>query len=259
MTWTTGPWITYDSETGGVNVETDRIVAAYVGRVGGGQPTKGESFLINPGVDIAQGAIDVHGLTNEHLREHGRPPAEVLDVVAADLCLSMHHGIPVVGMNIKFDLDMLQYELARHELPTLTDRLPLKDWRCIDIAVLDKAADRYRAGSRKLLALAKHYSIDLPEESAHGAEADAMAAARVLWRIGQLATNPKVRTVFGCKPDVAEKYAAFADLTVDQLHAAQVGWHKTQAASLKKHFAGKGEKDRAASVSLEWPLRIVKP
>lgn len=259
--WTTGPWTTYDSETGGVNVETDRIVSAYVGRVGGGEPTKGESFLINPGIEIGQGAIDVHGLTNEHLREHGRPPAEVLDLIAADLCVSMRKGVPIVGMNLAFDLSMTENELARHGLPTLTERLSLAEWLCIDVSVIDRHIWPYRKGGRKLTDLAATYAIDLADASkasgaAHGAEVDALTSARVAWRIGQAASD-KVAKHLCDKADVVNAFGTVGRMSLRQLHDAQVGWAKKRADSFRAYLKKEG-KD-ASDVSGDWPIRKVKP
>lgn len=243
-----------DTESTGVDVYTDRIVTAYAGYVGGGKPTEGQSWLINPGIPIPAGATAIHGITDE-VAATGKPPAEVLDVLAGEIALAMHRGIPVVCANAPYDLSLIEAECRRHQLPTLTERLPVKDWLVIDVQVLDKHAWTYRRGSRKLTELAKTYAIDLAESDAHGAEADALTAARIAWRIGQ-AGNEKVARILCDKPDVVNAFGTLARMSLRQLHDAQVGWYKTQATSLKKHFAGKGEKDRAASVTTDWPVRL---
>lgn len=252
-TWPGSRALAVDTETTGIDVFNDRIVTAYYGYVGGGEPTVGKSFLINPGVPIPAAATAVHGVTDE-MADAGSPPAEAVDVLAGEICLAMHRGIPVVLANAAYDLSLINAECARYDLPTLVDRLPLAEWLVIDVQVLDKHCWTYRRGSRKLVELAKTYSIDLAESDAHGAEADALTAARIGWRVGQ-AANEKVARILCDKPDVINAFGTVGRMSLRQLHDAQIGWHKTQATSLRKHFAGKGEKERAASVSTEWPIR----
>lgn len=246
-----------DTESTGVDVFTARIVTAYAGLVGGGGPSSGHGWVVNPGIPIPAGATAIHGVTDD-MAAKGRPPAEVIDVLAGEICLSMNRGVPLVLANAPYDLSLINAECVRYDLPTLTERLPLDKWLVIDVQVIDKHCWKFRTGSRKLVDLAKTYAIDLAEADAHGAEADALTAARIAWRIGQAGAE-KVARILCEKPDVINAYGTVARMSIEQLHAAQVGWHKTQSTSLRKHFAGKGEKDRAASVSLEWPLRVVKP
>lgn len=242
-----------DTETTGLSVFDDRVVTAYYGYVGGGKPTVGKSFLINPGIPIPASATAVHGVTDE-MASDGSSPL-VLDILAGEIALAMHRGIPVVCANAPYDLSLINAECVRYELPTLTERLPLDKWLVIDVQVIDKHCWKFRTGSRKLVDLAKTYAIDLADADAHGAEADALTAARIAWRLGQAGAE-KVARILCEKPDVINTYGTVARMSIEQLHAAQVGWHKTQATSLKKHFAGKGESERAKSVSTEWPLRV---
>lgn len=253
-TWPGCRMLAVDTETTGIDVFTDRIVTAYAGYVGGGEPVLSQGWLINPGVPIPESATAVHGVTDD-MAAKGRPPAEAVDMLAAEITLAMGRGIPVVLANAPYDLSLIEAECRRHQLPTLTERLPVESWRVLDVQVLDKRAWPYRKGSRRLVDLAKTYAIDLAESDAHGAEADALTAARVAWRIGQAGAE-KVARVLCDKPDVVNAYGTLARMSLDQVHAGQVEWHRTQATSLRKHFAGKGEKDRAASVSTEWPLRV---
>lgn len=68
MSWTNGPRVGFDTETTGVDVTTDRIVTAALVFREPGQEDKVMSWIINPGIEIPQGSIDVHGITNERAR-----------------------------------------------------------------------------------------------------------------------------------------------------------------------------------------------
>lgn len=250
-----------DTETTGVDVFTDRIVTCYAAYVGGGAPTSEPlSFLINPGVPIPAGATAVHGITDE-VAATGVKPSEAIDVFAGEIALSMSRGIPVVGMNLAFDLTLVEAECRRHDLPTLTERLPLAEWLCIDVSVIDRHIWPYRKGGRKLTDLAATYAIDLADASkasgaAHGAEVDALTSARVAWRIGQAASD-KVAKHLCDKPDVINAFGTVGRMSLRQLHEAQVGWAKKRADSFRAYLKKEG-KD-ASDVSGDWPIRKVNP
>ncbi len=228
MSWHTGRLCGFDLETTGVDVETDRIVTACVVRCGGGQPTESATWLADPGVPIPDEAAAVHGITTEKARAEGKPAAEVVGDVLAALREAIAQGVPVVAMNARFDLTMLDREARRY------GHTPLPDGReglcVVDPLVLDKAVDRYRSGSRKLTALCAHYQVPIGE--AHTADADAIAACRVAWRIGTL--HPHI-----------------AAYSLPDLHAVQAGWAAEQAASLQEYLR---RKDPAAVCPPEWPL-----
>lgn len=250
--WPGTRMLAVDTESTGIDVFNDRIVTAYAGYVGGGEPTKGESWLINPGIEIPQGAIDVHGITNEKAAA-GRPPAEVIDVLAGEICLAMSRGIPIVGANVaQYDLSLIQQECIRHGLPTLIDRLPVEKWLVIDVMVLDRHIWPYRKGSRKLLDLAKTYAIDLAEADAHGAEADALTAARIAWRMGQ-AVSEKVAKHLCTEAEVINAYGRVGRMNLVQLMAGQKEWQVERAKSFNAYLK---KNNKPADVSPDWPIRL---
>ena len=76
--WYEGPLAAFDTETTGVDVETDRIVsAAVVVQDAPGTRPRVTRWLVNPGVPVPAGATAVHGLTDERLQRDGRWPAPV--------------------------------------------------------------------------------------------------------------------------------------------------------------------------------------
>jgi DNA polymerase-3 subunit epsilon len=218
----------FDLETTGVDVETDRIVTACVVQCGGGQPTASASWLADPGINIPDEAAAVHGISTERARAEGRPAAEVVAEVLAALGQVIASGIPVVAMNARYDLTMLDREAARHGLDPLPDGLA--GLYVVDPFVIDKAVDKYRRGKRRLTDLCAHYAVPIGE--AHTSDADAIAACRVAWRIGT-------------------RYPQVAAYSLSELHAVQAGWAAEQAASLQDHLR---KTDPTAYCAPEWPL-----
>ena len=224
--------VSFDCETTGVDVETARIVTAAVVTI---NPRAGtvdtKQWLADPGIDIPEQATEVHGITTEMARAEGRPAGEVVQEIAASLYAGWRGGgATAVVYNAPFDLSLLDRELTRHHGLQLENVGPVVDPLC-----LDKHYDRYRKGSRKLVDVAKHYGIVLSELDAHGAAADALAAARVAWKL-------------------TRKYPQLGAMTHQELWDSQVAWYAEQATSLARYFASQGKTER---VSTEWPIRPV--
>ncbi|MGX1116352.1 DNA polymerase III epsilon subunit-like protein [Streptomyces ambofaciens] len=176
MSWHLKRMAAFDLETTAADPEQARIVTACVVQVGGGQPPQPATWVADPGVDIPDEAANIHGYTTERARAEGRPAAEVVEEITAALGQVLAHGIPIVAMNARYDLTVLDRECRRHGLETLLDRyVDSMIWPVIDPFVIDKHVDRYRRGSRTLTALCEHYKVKL--DGAHDSAADAIAAA----------------------------------------------------------------------------------
>jgi DNA polymerase-3 subunit epsilon len=222
MTWWQGPWCPYDVESTGVSVTDDRIVTAYIGRVGAGIQAEDHDWLINPAVDIPDEATAIHGITSQHAFEHGQPAPIAIEEIAQQLADALSEGIPVVGHNVVYDLSILHAECLRYGVATLQQRLGRPVLPVVDTLVLDKTVDKWRKGSRRLVDVAKNYGIDLAEIDAHGAKADALASARIAWRIAT--TNEGLRR-----------------LTLLELHDNQTAWAAEQAASFRDYLQKQGK------------------
>lgn len=236
MSWHTEPLLGFDLETTGINVETARIVTAAAVDYKPGDsidtlPDRARLWLANPGIPIPAEATRVHGVTTEVAQANGRPAGQVADEIADVLAANLSTGIPVVAMNGRYDFTVLDRELRRHGLRTLWERLggDTPPGPVIDPYVIDKQADKFRRGSRKLEALAVHYGVTLA--AAHRADADALAAVEVAVAIG-------------------EKYPQL-QVPADQLHVWQAWWARQQAAEFQKHLR---KTDPYAVVDGEWPL-----
>jgi DNA polymerase III, epsilon subunit and related 3''-5'' exonucleases len=241
VSWHTEPLLGFDLETTGVNVETARIVtAAAVDWKPGDSidtlPDRARMWLADPGIRIPAEATAVHGITTEQARANGRPAAQVADEIADVLASTLATGIPVVAMNGRYDFTVLNRELRRYQLPTLQQRLgtEVTPGPVIDPFILDKQADKYRPGSRKLEALAVHYGVTLA--AAHTADADALAAVEVAVAIG-------------------EKYPQL-HVHPEQLHVWQIRWAADQAAGFQQYLR---KTDPYAVIDSEWPLVPLTP
>lgn len=231
--------LAFDTETSGVNVAEDRILTCYAAIYDQGArvvPGMEWSWTIDPGIEIPEGASNVHGMTTEWVRENGRKDAgvavsEIYEVLrgAAD------RDIPIVAFNIPYDFTLLHYELIRHGLDSgVTDVLNRGIF--YDPLVHEKARDKYvkGAGQRKLGNMCKRNGVKFNEEEAHAAEYDVRKTAELTWKF------------FG------REKKGLADL---QKLLPQ--WHQEQASGFEEYARRVGRKNDAGEeirTSKGWPL-----
>lgn len=231
MSWHHGRLAAFDVETTGIDPAQDRIVTAAVSLAGGGEPTESRAWLVDPGIEIPAGATAVHGITTERARAEGRDAAAAVEEITTLLAEQVMRRVPIIAFNARFDLTCLDREARRHGVEPLCDRVGgVEQLIVVDPFVLDKHYDRYRRGRRTLTAVCAHYSV--PLDDAHDANADALAAARVAWRLGQ--TIPELDG---------------ADLRA--LHGRQVAWAAEQAASLEEYLRACGRDEWVERI---WPV-----
>lgn len=89
----------FDLETTGINVDTDRIVSAYVGVIDSSGEIRGIDWLADPGIEIPLQARAVHGITTEVARSQGRPAGEVVAEIVEVLRALLAQGVPVTIYN----------------------------------------------------------------------------------------------------------------------------------------------------------------
>lgn len=287
MSWAFGQMAPFDTESSGKDPTAARLVSATVAHIVPGVEPAIVEHLVAVEEDIPAEATAVHGITTEHARANGKPPAQVADEVAAHVTDLMRAGVPLVGMNIAYDCTLMEHELSRLGLPTLSDRMgevgPL-----IDVFVIDKAVDRFRKGGRKLTDLCQFYGVRL--DGAHDATFDALGAARVAYkmckRAEQAVMDPQaVHDLYADRPKqarhIVSAFQQLAGMSLKDLHAQQAVWYRDQSEGLAaywrqkanqlEHEAGYGDaaeremklaeagelRDRADGVTGEWPLRPV--
>ncbi|MFJ3821813.1 3'-5' exonuclease [Streptomyces nodosus] len=232
MSWITGPLVAFDLETTGTDIETDRIVTAALVAVDPDERRpQARTWLLDPGVPIPPQASAIHGISTEHARAHGGPAGPAIEEIASAVTAVLNSGTPLVVMNARYDLSLLDRECRRYGIEPLAGRLRGRTSPVIDPLVLDKHADRYRKGSRNLKALCEHYGVLL--DDAHNAVADAVAAAHASRSLGI-------------------RHASIGTLAPAELHDLQVRAAAEQAASLQRYL--RRTSDPEARVEPHWPF-----
>lgn len=161
----------FDTETTGVDAANDRIVTASIVSQVGGEQTVSE-WLINPGVEIPQGATDVHGVTNEQAAKGMDPSVAVLEIKEKLLEAKW-----VVVYNANYDINLLNSELVRYGHDPLPEGFSTK---VIDPLVLDRKLDKYRRGSRTLGTVSVHYGFTPDPDALHNATFDVITTLETL-------------------------------------------------------------------------------
>lgn len=231
MSWSIGRLAAFDLETTGPDPTEARIVTAAVTATGGELLDEPNHWLVNPGVEIPEGAIAVHGISNDRAEAEGLDAELAVEQILEALSAHLEKQVPIVAFNARFDLTVLDREARRYGLETLDQRLGSPDGLfVIDPHVIDKQVDRYRRGKRTLSAVCEHYGVIL--DGAHSADADAIAAAALARCLG-------------------ERDAELSLLELAELHSRQVGWAADQARSLQEYFERQGRTER---VEPAWPV-----
>lgn len=124
--------------------------------------------FLNPGRDIDEGALQVHGITQEFLA--GKP--EFAKIV--DDFLSFVEGAELVIHNASFDVGFINTELslASHEITDIGSCCTVTD-------TLELARKLHPGQKNSLDALCKRYEIDNSARTYHGALLDAQILADV--------------------------------------------------------------------------------
>ena len=130
----------------------------------------GRSFhtYINPEREIDQGAMEVHGITGEFLRDKPR-----FDEISDDL-MAFVNGAELVIHNAPFDIGFIDNELliTSHEHTSITAVATILD-------SLELAKDLHPGQRNNLDALCKRYDVDNSSRALHGALLDAEILADV--------------------------------------------------------------------------------
>lgn len=162
--------IILDTETTGISVEQGhRIIEIGCVELVDRKLTGNEYHkYINPGREVEEEAIAVHGITNEFLQD--KP---VFKDLAKEI-VEFISGSELIIHNAPFDLSFLNYELS------LTGRgfKPVSEYcKVLDTLVL---ARKIHVGQRNSLdALCKRYGVDNTKRDLHGALLDSHLLAQV--------------------------------------------------------------------------------
>jgi DNA polymerase-3 subunit epsilon len=215
------PAAAFDLETSGTDVFSDRVVTGCIVRVDGAQVTT-RNWLADPEVEIPTEATEVHGISTEYAREHGRPHAQVVAEIVNELYACWNEGRQVAIFNAAFDISLLATHFPAFEVRGLI----------VDPYVIDRELDPFRKGKRTLGAVCEHYGVRL--DGAHSADGDALAAARLAWKL------PRVYPIL-----------ELADAA--SLMESQANWHRERQFGFIDYLRRNNRP--YDDVSVTWPMR----
>jgi DNA polymerase-3 subunit epsilon len=161
--------IVLDTETTGLNARLgDRIIEIGCVELVGRRFT-GNHFhrYLNPGRDIEEGALRIHGISNEFLQDKPR----FADI--AGEFLEYVRGAELIIHNAAFDVEFLNIELEKLGLEPVESHVA----RVVD--TLGTARELHPGRKNSLDALCERYQIDNSHRTLHGALLDAELLAEV--------------------------------------------------------------------------------
>ncbi len=158
------PLVVIDLETTGINLATDRIVEIAMVKMmpDGTQLVKRK--LINPEMPIPKAASDVHGITDEMVKD-----APAFKQVANEVKQFLE-GSDIAGYNSnRFDLPLLMEEFLRSGLS-----FDISDKKLLDVQKI------FHMMEQRTLSAAYKFYCEKNLDGAHSAEADASATLEIL-------------------------------------------------------------------------------
>ena len=158
------PLAIIDLETTGINVATDKIIEIAIVKLLPDGTTLNKRKFINPQIPIPQSSSDVHGITNEMIKD-----APVFKQVANEIKQFLDN-CDLGGYNSnRFDIPMLVEEFLRAGL-----EFSMEGRKLIDVQKI------FHSMEQRTLAAAYKFYCNKALNNAHSAEADAMATLEIL-------------------------------------------------------------------------------
>lgn len=193
---------------------------------------------IKPGREIDQGAIEVHGITNEFLQD--KP---VFSQVA-DEFLDFIKGAELVIHNAPFDIGFLDYELAEYKasLGKVTDY-------CSVVDSLVMARQKHPGQRNSLDALCQRYYVDNSQRDLHGALLD----AEILADVYLLMTGGQTRLSLGGDESAEAGGTAISEIRRLARERAPLTVIKASAEELEAHEQRLQAISKASGTECQWP------
>ncbi|MFJ9824578.1 hypothetical protein ACIRSU_09385 [Streptomyces sp. NPDC101160] len=241
--WHRRPLLSLDIGSTGHRPAVDRIRSAALR----GSDGTVRDWVLDIGSDVQDFGSDIHGLGSgvqdlgSNVQDPGsgvpdigsrssdigsdtQDPTAALDELATLVAAHLAAHQLLVVWYAPHVLSTLHAELLRHDLAPLTTRLPGGVAPICDPLVLDRHADRYRAGSRSLRSVAAWYGVPHAHPGDPGSDAE---AALLL------------------ADEIAARHAPLARLSRPALHTEQILWHAEQ---MSRH-----------PEAADWPFTPVQP
>lgn len=209
------PLAIIDLETTGINLSNDRIVELAIVRISTDGEKKVKRKLINPEIPIPAQSTDVHGISNEMVRD-----APTFRQVANEVKQFLDH-CDLAGYNSnRFDIPMLAEEFLRAGMD-----FDFKERKLLDVQKI------FHMMEQRTLSAAYKFYCNKTLDDAHSAEVDATATWEVL--VAQLERYPQlgntVDSIIKCIGD--DKIVDFARRMVIEngIEIFNFGKHKGRA------------------------------
>lgn len=219
---TNAEYFVFDVESGGIDVFNERVVQFFGATADrDGNLIDTWEIFINPGVDIAQEAVDVHGFSNEFLKENGKSPYDAF-VEIRELFLKFK-DLTLVAFNANYDVSILDAEMARHGISETFGTWVANYSKIVDGLVIDRHKDKYRKGKRNLETQAKHYGVEFDPEAAHNAFYDTQVTAKVTVKILEKFGVPTTREQATWQEEWRSNFESYLRKT-DPTATVERGW-----------------------------------
>ena len=174
---------------------------------------------LNPEREIDEAAIEVHGITNERLRDE-----PLFDEVAVEF-LGYLKGAELIIHNAPFDVGFLnnEFKIVGYGDDTIGEHCSVTD-------TLAMARHKHPGQKNSLDALCKRYEVDNSQRTLHGALLDAEILADVYLQMTGGQT-----TLLGDSEDLTRPSAGAAEEAVEVLDSAQAPVIRANADELAEH------------------------
>jgi DNA polymerase-3 subunit epsilon len=160
----TKPLAFIDLETTGTNLGTDRIIEIAIIKILPDGTRSVKRKLINPEIPIPQASTDIHGITNEMVKD-----APSFRQVAHELKQMLDH-CDLAGYNSnRFDIPLLMEEFLRSQI-----EFDMKGRKMVDVQKI------FHQMEQRTLSAAYRFYCNKNLDGAHSAEVDASATHEIL-------------------------------------------------------------------------------
>jgi DNA polymerase-3 subunit epsilon len=158
------PIVFIDLETTGINLATDRVIEIAIVKISPDKEKQVKHKIINPQIPIPKSASDIHGITDEHVKD--KP---TFKEVANELKQFIDNA-DLSGYNSnRFDIPLLMEEFLRAGIS-----LDMTNRRLLDVQQI------FHMMEKRTLGAAYKFYCEKELVDAHSAEADATATWEIL-------------------------------------------------------------------------------